>query len=103
LLSSIKGLTPEQARQVRQRLDRQSTPPKKPTVRAPGKAAKTSKQPRAAAAPKKMTKDEFHRPLIEIGLLSQLPATAPNYDDRDDEPIPIKGEPLSETVIRERR
>jgi hypothetical protein len=104
LLSSIKGLTPEQARQVRQQLDRQSAPPKEPTARVPGKAAKTSKQPRAAAAPKKkMTKDEFHRHLIENGLMSQLPDTAADYDDPDDEPIPIKGEPLSETVIRERR
>ena len=40
--------------------------------------------------------------LIEIGLMSQLPDTA-DFDDPDDEPVPIKGEPLSETVIRERR
>jgi Arc/MetJ-type ribon-helix-helix transcriptional regulator len=62
---------------------------------------------RAKAAPrpaqKPMTKDEFHRHLIEIGLMSQLPDTAADFDDPDDEPIPIKGEPLSETVIRERR
>ena len=50
-----------------------------------------------------MTRDEFHRHLIEIGLMSQLPETAADYDDPDDEPIAIKGEPLSETVIRERR
>ena len=102
LLSSIKALTPEQARQVRQQLDRQSTPPKKPTAPTPDKAAKTSKQAKAAPK-KKMTKDEFHHHLIEIGLMSQLPDTAADYDDPDDEPVPIKGEPLSETVIRERR
>jgi hypothetical protein len=104
LLSRLEGLTPEQARQVRQQLDRQSVPPKKPTAPTPGKAAKASKQPGAAASSqKKMTKDEFHRHLIEIGLMSQLPDTAADFDDPDDEPVPIKGEPLSETVIRERR
>jgi hypothetical protein len=104
LLSSLKGLTPEQARQVRQHLDRQSAPPKKPAAPAPGKVPRTAKQPKATAVPKKkMTKDEFHRHLIEIGLMSRLPDTAADYDDPDDEPIPIKGEPLSETVIRERR
>ena len=50
-----------------------------------------------------MTKTEFHRHLIEIGLMSRLPDTAADFDDPDDEPVPIKGEPLSETVIRERR
>jgi hypothetical protein len=104
LLSSLEGLTPEQARQVRQQLDRQGAPLKKPAAPRPGKAAKTPRQPKAAAAPKKkMTKDEFHRHLIEIGLMSQLPDTAADFDDPDDEPVPIKGEPLSETVIRERR
>ncbi len=41
--------------------------------------------------------------MLSIGLLSQLPDTAADYDDPDDEPITIKGEPLSETIIRERR
>ena len=62
------------------------------------------KRRKAAATPKKkMTKDEFHRHLIEIGLMSQLPDTAADYDDPDDVPVKIKGEPLSDTVIRERR
>ena len=41
--------------------------------------------------------------MLEIGLLSQLPDTEADFDDPDDEPIAIRGEPLSETVIRERR
>ncbi len=41
--------------------------------------------------------------MLKIGLMTQLPDTAADYDDPDDEPIKIKGEPLSETVIRERR
>ena len=41
--------------------------------------------------------------LLALGLMSQLPDTAADFDDPDDEPIEIRGEPLSETVIRERR
>ncbi len=103
LLSSIKSLTPEQVRKVRQQLDRQSAASKKPAVPKPANGARTSKQPRSAAAKKKMTRDEFHRHLVELGLMSKLPDTAADFDDPDDEPIAIKGEPLSETVIRERR
>ena len=40
--------------------------------------------------------------MLKIGLLSQLPDTDADFDDPDDEPVTIKGEPLSETVIRER-
>ena len=102
LLSSIKALTPEQMRRLRQQLDKELTPPSKHLAHTSAKGAK-----RAEAAPqpakKPMTKGEFHRHLIEIGLMSQLPDTAADYDDPDDEPIAIKGEPLSETVIRERR
>ncbi len=54
--------------------------------------------------PKKpLTKDEFHRYLLEIGLMSQLPDREADFDDPDDQPVDIKGEPLSETIIRERR
>jgi hypothetical protein len=99
LLSSIKALTPDQMRRLRQQLDKELTPPSKPPARKGAKSAKAAPQP----AKKAMTKDEFHRHLIEIGLMSQLPDTAADYDDPDDEPIAIKGEPLSATVIRERR
>ena len=43
LLSSIKALSPEQVRQLRQQLDRQLAQPKKPAAPAPGKAAKRAK------------------------------------------------------------
>lgn len=102
LLSSIKALTPEQMRRLRQQLDKELAPPLEPPARTSAKGAKRAKAtPQSAKKP--MTKDEFHRHLIEIGLMSQLPDTAADYDDPDDEPIAIKGEPLSETVIRERR
>jgi Arc/MetJ-type ribon-helix-helix transcriptional regulator len=41
--------------------------------------------------------------LLDAGLLSELPETSADYDDPGDALIDITGEPLSETVIRERR
>lgn len=71
---------------------------------------KRSAKPRRKAAHtgqtkavKPKSKEEFHHKLIELGLMTQLPDTAADFDDPDDQPIAIKGEPLSETVIRERR
>ncbi len=60
---------------------------------------------RAKPAKQKMplTKQEFHRHLVEIGLMSQLPDTDADHDDSEEPLIDIKGEPLSETIIRERR
>jgi hypothetical protein len=103
LLSRIKGLSPEQVRQLRQQLDSQLAQPKKPTAPAPGKAAKRAKP----AAPKKkpLTADEFNQRLFAAGRIASLPDPALDIDDDDpdDAPVPIKGEPLSETIIRERR
>ena len=89
-------------RQLRQQLDRQLAKPKTPTAKPFGKVARRTKAAPQPAKPP-LTKDEFHRHLIEVGLMSRLPDTAADFDDPDDEPVPIKGEPLSETVIRERR
>ena len=52
---------------------------------------------------KKMTLDDVHRQMLADGLLSQLPNADQDTDDEDDAPIEIEGEPLSETIIRERR
>lgn len=60
-----------------------------------GKPAQPQKNP--------LTKDEFHRHLVELGLMSQLPDIDADFDDPDDQPVSIEGEPLSDTVIRERR
>jgi Arc/MetJ-type ribon-helix-helix transcriptional regulator len=66
-------------------------------------SARKAKQRKPTEAKKSLTRAEFDRHLMAIGLLSQIPDTAADFDDPDDEPITIKGEPLSETVIRERR
>jgi Arc/MetJ-type ribon-helix-helix transcriptional regulator len=47
--------------------------------------------------------DELHRQMLADGLLSQLPNSADDIDDDQEEPVEIDGEPLSETIIRERR
>ena len=52
---------------------------------------------------KAMTVDELHRQMLADGLLSELPNTAEDVDDEQDAPVEIDGEPLSETIIRERR
>ena len=52
---------------------------------------------------KAITVDELHRQMLADGLISQLPNAAEDLDDDQDAPIEIKGEPLSETIIRERR
>jgi antitoxin ParD1/3/4 len=50
-----------------------------------------------------LTEEEFQRRLLELGLMSQVPTGEGDEDDAEDIPVPIRGEPLSETVIRERR
>ena len=62
-----------------------------------------TKRARTAKRKKPLTPEEFDQHLLNIGLMSQLPDTDADFDDPDDQPIDIKGEPLSETVIRERR
>jgi hypothetical protein len=102
LLSSIKTLSPGQVQRLRQQLDSQLAPPT-PPARTPGQAAKRAKP----AAPKKkpMTADELNRRLLAEGRLASLPDPALDIDDDDpdDQPIAIEGEPLSETILRERR
>ena len=69
---------------------------------ASGRVAKRSN----ASSPKKqMTEAEFDQHLLKIGLISSLPDPALDIDDEypDDAPVTIKGEPLSETIIRDRR
>ena len=69
-----------------------------------GQAGKAAKRAKPAQPQKKpLTRAQFDQQLVELGLMSHIPNTAAYFDDPDDEPIPIKGEPLSETVIRERR
>jgi hypothetical protein len=103
LPSSITGLSAGQLRRLRHELDMELVEPSKPLVAPP---AKMAKPPKATAAKKKpLTRDEFNRRLMAAGLITRLPDPALDIDDDDpdDQPIAIEGEPLSETIIRERR
>jgi Arc/MetJ-type ribon-helix-helix transcriptional regulator len=69
-----------------------------------GQPGKTTKRAKPAPQQKKpLTRAQFDQQLVELGLMTHIPNTDAYVDDPDDEPIPIRGEPLSETVIRERR
>jgi hypothetical protein len=60
---------------------------------------------RESAKRKPLTADEFNQQLFGAGRIASLPDPALDIDDDDpdDAPVRIKGEPLSETILRERR
>jgi hypothetical protein len=103
LLSSLKGLSRDQVQQLREQLDRQLGQPKKPTATPSGKPARRAKPVKRHIKP--LSIEEIHRQMMARGLITRLPDPARDTDDDDpdDQPVPIKGEPLSETIIRERR
>jgi hypothetical protein len=103
LLSRIKTLPPDQLRQLRQLLDKQLARPKKLAPPASAKTAKRAKPAAPQPSAKPMTRAEFDQYLLDIGLMSQLPDTEGDFDDPDVQLVEIKGEPLSETIIHERR
>jgi len=55
-----------------------------------------------AGGPKPLTKQEFHRHLVEIGVINQVSQDAPTPSEPTDDLIDGEGEILSERVIRER-
>lgn len=70
------------------------------------RSATRTRRAKPTDSPKRtMTKAEFHQQLMADGLITRLPDPAQDIDDDDpeDQPIVIKGERLSETIIRERR
>ena len=47
---------------------------------------------------------EFHQMLLQKGIISNIPNPADDADEDDEfEPVDVQGQPLSETVIEERR
>ena len=111
LLSSIKALSPAQMRRLRQQLDaelahpvpRAGSQPQKSPGRSPAKVAKRTKSTPTPAKPPSI--EELHRKMMARGLIRRLPDPSLDIDDDDpdDQPVAIKGEPLSETILRERR
>jgi Arc/MetJ-type ribon-helix-helix transcriptional regulator len=73
---------------------------KSPSVPRPGTTAK-----RSATRKKPASIEELHRKMMARGLITRLPDPFLDIDDDDteDQPVIMKGELLSETIIRERR
>jgi Arc/MetJ-type ribon-helix-helix transcriptional regulator len=92
------GLYASEAAVVSNALDRLRQTMPKDTPR-PGQKVRRAK---AAIQKKSLSPDELNRRLLASGLVSQLPDLALDIDDDDVPPIVIKGDPLSETIIRER-
>ena len=103
LLSQIKALPPEQMRRLRQQLDSELARPKPLPARTPRRKAKPTRPVRPAN--ELLPIDDPRRAMMESGLILSLPDPALDIDDDDpdDAPVVIKGEPLSETILRERR
>jgi Arc/MetJ-type ribon-helix-helix transcriptional regulator len=66
-------------------------------------ALKRHKQQQQQPANQTPSEEAFLKQLVELGLMSQLPDTIADLDDPTDQPIRIAGEPISETIIRDRR
>ncbi len=81
MLDEVKQLTPDEQRVLREAIDRLLSP--------------------AAAPP---SEDQFERELLEAGILDQLPSSPGTGEpNRKWKPVDVKGKPLSETIVEDRR
>ena len=77
----VKRLTPDEQRQLREAIDQLLSPP--------------------AAPP---TEEQFERELVEAGILDGVPRPPGASEPiRKRKPIDVKGKPLSETLVEDRR
>ncbi len=79
ILEEIKSLTPAAQAKVRELLDSLEPPP--PPV----------------------SREEYEKYLLAKGIITHIPSRQIPPERRDFKPVEIEGEPLSETIIRERR
>jgi hypothetical protein len=91
-LVSIRGLSPDQLARLHRELESLMTVMDEPITPRTGHAG-------AIALPEA----EFKRQLLKSGLMTSLPTPLDPPARRPFQPIRIEGEPLSETIIRERR
>jgi hypothetical protein len=90
ILGSINALSPEQMQQLRYELDRKLAPP-----------AVQGGSPLTAA---ELADQEAQRRLLAAGIISEIkPSRRVPTETERFTPVPIQGEPLSETILRERR
>jgi hypothetical protein len=74
LLSSLKALSPEQMRRLRQQIDSELAQPKKPAPPARKGATRTKAAPQQARKP--LTEAEFNQHLLSIGLIRCFPVAS---------------------------
>ncbi len=90
ILGSIKTLSLEQMQQLRCELDRQ--------------LASSTVEGGPSLTNAELADQEAQRRLLAAGVLSEIkPSRRIPTETERFTPIPIRGEPLSETIIRERR
>jgi hypothetical protein len=90
LLSSINALSPEQLRQLRRELDNKL-----------GSSAVGGEPPLTA---EELADQEAQRRLLAAGVICEIkPSRRIATETERFTPISVQGEPLSETIIRERR
>jgi len=90
LLASINALSPEQMRQLRRELEK-----KLASATAGGDVPLTAEE---------LADQEAQRRLLAAGIISEIkPSRRVATGTERFTPIPVQGEPLSETIIRERR
>ena len=90
LLGSISALSPEQMRQLWRELD--------------SRLAVSAVQGKPPLTEGELADQEAQRRLLAAGVISEIkPLRRISTGTERFTPIPIQGEPLSETIIRERR
>jgi hypothetical protein len=114
LRGTVKSLTPEQMRQLRQELESElvasAVQPSGPREEVPDAEGDRDQvlnhgmalqQEQPAAKP--LTEEQFKQQLLESGLMICLPTPTDPAARPPFQPVKIEGEPLSEMIIRERR
>jgi hypothetical protein len=95
LLTNLDALSPEQMAALRRELDR------KMASAMPSATSRPAQPPPSSATP--TSEDDFKRQLLRSGLMTSLPTPADPAARPAFQSVEIDGEPLSETIIRERR
>jgi len=89
-MDGVNALSLEQMRQLRDELD--------------SKLAATGAVDQLALTPEELAEQELQRRLVAAGVLSEIKPPPRFMPARERfAPVAIEGEPLSETIIRERR
>ena len=106
ILASIPTLSPDQMRRLARELESRLAAPTDPPGQAPANASRIDGGLNSPTdlTEQELTGQELQLRLFNAGLLSEIkPPLRDLTPYRDRKAVPIQGESLSETVIRERR